>query len=162
MNIPKEVQSGLRLLVSVRFQDLFHSPPGVLFTFPSRYWFTIGYQGVFSLGSGSSLLPAGFLVSRRTLGTHRTFRVFGYRIFTFSDGPFQTASPNPSTALGVSFNPAGLSLRFGLLPFRSPLLGKSRFCFLFLRVLRCFSSPGLPSLTLCVQVRIPSVFGWRV
>ena len=29
--------------------------------------------------------------------------------------------------------------RFGLLPVRSPLLGKS---FLFLRVLRCFSSPG--------------------
>jgi hypothetical protein len=33
----------LRLLVSTRFQDLFHSPSGVLFTFPSRYWFTIGH-----------------------------------------------------------------------------------------------------------------------
>ena len=32
----------LRLFVSMRFQDLFHSPPGVLFAFPSRYWFTIG------------------------------------------------------------------------------------------------------------------------
>src|SRR5690554_3464930 len=28
----------LRLLVSTRFQVLFHSPPGVLFTFPSRYY----------------------------------------------------------------------------------------------------------------------------
>ena len=28
----------LRLLVSIRFQVLFHSPPGVLFTFPSRYY----------------------------------------------------------------------------------------------------------------------------
>src|SRR5690606_39950823 len=28
----------LRLLVGQRFQVLFHSPPGVLFTFPSRYW----------------------------------------------------------------------------------------------------------------------------
>jgi len=27
----------LRLLVGTRFQFLFHSPPGVLFTFPSRY-----------------------------------------------------------------------------------------------------------------------------
>ena len=27
----------LRLLVGTQFQDLFHSPPGVLFTFPSRY-----------------------------------------------------------------------------------------------------------------------------
>src|SRR5699024_7768568 len=33
----------LRLLVSARFQVLFHSPSGVLFTFPSRYWFTIGH-----------------------------------------------------------------------------------------------------------------------
>ncbi len=29
--------SLLRLLVGTEFQDLFHSPPGVLFTFPSRY-----------------------------------------------------------------------------------------------------------------------------
>ncbi len=28
----------LRLLVDIRFQVLFHSPPGVLFTFPSRYY----------------------------------------------------------------------------------------------------------------------------
>ena len=28
----------LCLLVSIRFQVLFHSPPGVLFTFPSRYY----------------------------------------------------------------------------------------------------------------------------
>src|SRR5207248_10304293 len=40
----------LRPLVGTRFQDLFHSPPGVLFTFPSRYWCTIGHRGVFSLG----------------------------------------------------------------------------------------------------------------
>jgi hypothetical protein len=32
----------LPLLVGRRFQLLFHSPPGVLFTFPSRYQFTIG------------------------------------------------------------------------------------------------------------------------
>ena len=35
--------NGLQLLVGTRFQDLFHSPSGVLFTFPSRYWFTIGH-----------------------------------------------------------------------------------------------------------------------
>ena len=28
----------LRLLVDIRFQVLFHAPPGVLFTFPSRYY----------------------------------------------------------------------------------------------------------------------------
>ena len=33
----------LYLLVNIRFQVLFHSPPGVLFTFPSQYCFTIGH-----------------------------------------------------------------------------------------------------------------------
>ena len=32
----------LQLLVSVRFQILFHRPPGLLFSFPSLYLFTIG------------------------------------------------------------------------------------------------------------------------
>ena len=36
--------------------------------------------------------------------------------------------------------------RFGLLPVRSPLLGESLSYFLFLRVLRCFSSPRSPLL----------------
>src|SRR5699024_1366947 len=43
VTIPKNRQHGLRLLVGTRFQVLFHSPLGVLFTFPSRYWFTIGH-----------------------------------------------------------------------------------------------------------------------
>ena len=33
----------LYVLVSTGFQVLFHSPPGVLFTFPSQYCFTIGH-----------------------------------------------------------------------------------------------------------------------
>src|SRR3546814_14309163 len=36
----------LRRIVSIRFQVLFHSPPGVLFTFPSRYLSAIGHQVV--------------------------------------------------------------------------------------------------------------------
>ena len=58
---------GLSVLVSTRFQVLFHSPPGVLFTFPSRYYFSIGHQGIFRLGRWSSRLPTGFHVSRGTL-----------------------------------------------------------------------------------------------
>ena len=57
---------ALPLLVSIRFQVLFHSPPGVLFTFPSRYWFTIGHSLVFSLAGWSRLIQTGFLVSRPT------------------------------------------------------------------------------------------------
>ena len=37
-------------------------PLGVLFTFPSRYWFAIGRGRVFSLGGWSPLLRAGFHV----------------------------------------------------------------------------------------------------
>ena len=56
----------LRLFVCIRFQDLFHSPSGVLFAFPSRYWFTIGRPRVFSLGGWSPHLQTGFHVSRPT------------------------------------------------------------------------------------------------
>ena len=56
----------LRLLEGARFQVLFHSPLGVLFTFPSRYWFAIGRRRVFSLGGWSPRLRAGFLVSGPT------------------------------------------------------------------------------------------------
>ena len=56
----------LPLFVCMRFQDLFHSPPGVLFAFPSRYWFTIGRLRVFSLGGWSPHVQTGFLVPRPT------------------------------------------------------------------------------------------------
>src|SRR6201999_2357957 len=47
---------------------LFHSPLGVLFTFPSRYLFAIGHQGVFRLGGWSPHVQTGFHVSRLTQG----------------------------------------------------------------------------------------------
>ena len=57
---------ALRLLVGIRFQVLLTPLAGVLFTFPSRYWFTIGRQNVFSLTGWSPWIPAGFLVPRGT------------------------------------------------------------------------------------------------
>ena len=59
----------LYLLVNIGFQVLFHSPPGVLFTFPSRYLFTIGHQVVFSLMGWSPFLHTGFHVPRTILDT---------------------------------------------------------------------------------------------
>ena len=64
---------ALPLLVSIRFQVLFHSPPGVLFTFPSRYCFTIGHQVVFSLMGWSPLFHTRFPVSRTTLDSTMSF-----------------------------------------------------------------------------------------
>ena len=60
---------ALSLLVNTGFQVLFHSPPGVLFTFPSRYCFTIGHQVVFSLWGWSPNLHTRFHVSRTTPDT---------------------------------------------------------------------------------------------
>ncbi len=62
----RPLQIVLPLLVGLRFQVLFHSPSGVLFTFPSRYCSAIGCQLVFSLRRGSSLIHTGFLVPRAT------------------------------------------------------------------------------------------------
>ena len=56
----------LCVLVNIRFQVLFHSPPGVLFTFPSQYFSTIGHQVVFRLGGWSPRLLIGFHVSDNT------------------------------------------------------------------------------------------------
>ena len=56
----------VRQLVDIRFQVLFHSPPGVLFTFPSRYLFTIGYVRVFSLTTWSWQIQTEFHVFRPT------------------------------------------------------------------------------------------------
>ena len=45
----KERDIVLPPFVGTRFQVLFTPLAGVLFTFPSRYWFTIGQKLVFSL-----------------------------------------------------------------------------------------------------------------
>jgi hypothetical protein len=113
----------------------------VLFTFPSRYWFTIGRRGVFSLGSWSTQLPTGFHVPRGTRETsQRSHQPFAYGAFTLYGGSFQS----PSAKLVISNSPtrpqpspvkprnpmqatlAGLTpARFGLFRVRSPLLTES-------------------------------------
>ena len=54
--------NALCVLVNARFQVLFHSPSGVLFTFPSQYCFSIGHQLVFRLRGWSPCLLCEFLV----------------------------------------------------------------------------------------------------
>ena len=53
-------------IVSVWFQDLLTPLYRVLFTFPSRYWFTIGLSGVFSLTGWCRQIQRGFLRSPPT------------------------------------------------------------------------------------------------
>ena len=89
--------NGLCLLVSTRFQVLFHSPPGVLFTFPSRYCSSIGHQVVFRLGGWSPRLPTGFLVSGGTLDPVPVSFVFGYVALTLFGRPSHAVPLTKST-----------------------------------------------------------------
>ena len=63
----------LQLLVSIQFQVCFTPLIGVLFTFPSRYLFTIGHRVVLRLGGWSPHVQAGFHVSRPTRGLQKEF-----------------------------------------------------------------------------------------
>ena len=152
-------------LVGTRFQVLFHPPPGVLFTFPSRYSFAIGHRLVFRLGRWSCPLRPGCLVSRPTQvqgpGLHSPY---AYGTLTLFGPPFQTArlrthrtrktgrSPRtaPPTPQGQRLPPL-TPPRFGLLPVRSPLLGES-LLFPLPPGTEMFQFPGFASGTLSIRI----------
>jgi hypothetical protein len=99
---PPKGQIRLPPLVGTRFQVLFHSPPGVLFTFPSRYSCTIGRGRVFSLGGWSPQLQPGLLGAPGLLRDpcHTAPGRFAYRALTCCGGPFQAASTHPGGNAG--------------------------------------------------------------
>ena len=80
-------------IVDIWFRFLFHSPSGVLFTFPSRYLFTIGHQLVFSLTRWSGPIPTEFHVLHGTREYKKHFPyLFDYEAVTLFGGPFQITS----------------------------------------------------------------------
>ena len=70
--------SPLLQVVSIPFQVYFTPLLGVLFTFPSRYLFTIGHKGVLRLGGWSPHVQTGFLVSRSTQVLYTFLPIRGY------------------------------------------------------------------------------------
>lgn len=95
---------GLPQAVGTWFQVLFTPLYGVLFTFPSRYSFTIGHQLVFSLGRWSSQLPTGFHVPRGTRVEHPgSVLVFRLR----GSHPLWRAVPDASATRDISHFPKG-------------------------------------------------------
>ena len=74
---------SLYLLVNIGFQVLFHSPPGVLFTFPSQYYALSVTKEYLALGGGPPDFPQGFscLVVLRILPLSSAFE---YEAFTLS------------------------------------------------------------------------------
>ena len=110
-------------------------------TFPSRYWSTIGLPGVFSLAAWSPQIQTGFHVSRPTQVASLNINLTRTGLSPTAVRLSRTVPVRlmfPLDAPTTPHTPQGA--RFGLFPFRSPLLWESITFFLFLQVLRCFSS----------------------
>ena len=118
----------LCLLVSTRFQVLFHSPPGVLFTFPSRYYTLSVTWSYLAFGDGppffrqDSSCPDVLrlrlaIVVLRLRGCYPLWPVFPNRSAELSS---LYAVPKPLIYFYI---------KFGLFRFRSPLLSESIFSF---------------------------------
>ena len=119
---------------------------GVLFTFPSRYWFAIGHTGVFSLTRWSSLIHTGFHVPRATRDTAEQF-LFSTTGLLPSLVQFSVASSNNQLShYCCPTTPSAEADGLGWSQFARRYWG-NRFCFLFLGLLRCFSSPGYLAFT---------------
>ena len=114
----------------------------VLFTFPSRYLFTIGLSVVFSLTRWFWQIHTGFHMSRATQDTERHTPTYirGYHpiLLTFPGlfcrsllDLFLSYNPNLAETRLVWAVPRSLAATWGIINY-----------FLFLRLLRCFSSPG--------------------
>ena len=112
-------------LVNIWFQVLFHSPPGVLFTFPSQYYALSVTKEYLALEGGPSDFPQGFscLV---VLWILLLPIVFVYGAFTLYGLTSQTVPLTNRFTFAV-LNPSMHARWFGLFPFRSPLLWESMF-----------------------------------
>ncbi len=113
----------LSQLAGTGFQVLFHSPPGVLFTFPSRYYSLSVTKEYLALRGGPRMFRQGFtcLVLLWILSRFVRFRIRGYHTLWLV---FPYHSTNRLHRL-YSPNPREQAPWFGLFRVRSPLLTES-------------------------------------
>ena len=114
----------LCLLVSIRFQNLFHSPPGVLFTFPSRYSSLSVTWSYLAFWDGPHFFRPDFScpdVLWIPLALSK-FRLRGFHPLCLTFPGNSTTHPD---AISRSLPRIYYYIRFGLLRFRSPLLSES-------------------------------------
>ena len=145
---------GLRPLVSVRFQVLFHSPNRGSFHLSLALLCTIGHRGVLSLTGWSPWIHARFHETGATRDCYRTLRPFAYEAVTRYGAPFQTLRldrlirDDYRIRLQVPRHPVRNALRLHVRGLGSSLFAHrywgSRCFFPFLRVLRWVSSPRSP------------------
>ena len=116
----------------------------MLFTFPSRYWFTIGLSRVFSLAGWTRRIHAGLHVSRATQGTAMLHLASCTGLSPAVAELSRTFHSQDSCNVAALLPQRGRNLAgLGCAPFARHYWGY-HCCFLFLRLLRCFSSPRLP------------------
>ena len=143
----------LSLLVSTGFQVLFHSPPGVLFTFPSRYY-------ALSVAAEYLALEGGPPCFRQDSSCPVVLRIISHEVFRFSHtglSPSLVCFPKTvlltfsfltsrARAQDTSYNPNYIAIiGLGSSHFARRYYGNlSRF--LFLQVLRWFTSLRLSSI----------------
>ena len=112
-------------LVNTGFQVLFHSPPGVLFTFPSQYYALSVTKEYLALGGGPPDFPQGS-TCLAVLWILPLPTAFTYGAFTLFGRPSQAVLLADWLTYAVR-NPGVHAHRFRLLRFRSPLLPESMF-----------------------------------
>ena len=116
----------------------------MLFTFPSRYLFAIGLSVVFSLAGWSPQIRAEFLVFRVTqVPPWHIWNGFAYGALTLSGRAFQRLPLPLHCAASAVLQPRAVRCHtrgLGSCAFARHYW-RNHCYFLFLRVLRCFSSP---------------------
>jgi hypothetical protein len=117
----------LPLFVCIRFQSLFHSLVRVLFSFPSRYFSTIGQNRFSRLRGWSPFLPTRSFLVVLTFFIHSSAKGWrGYRAFTFSGVvSFILLHPQMTPALVPSGTRAGGNVNFRKFSFYKSLLLKN-------------------------------------
>ena len=151
---------ALPLLVGTRFQVLCTPLDGVLFTFPSRYWFTIGQRRVFSLTGWSPRVQTEFHVLRLTQESASSPDRFRLRACHALWIPFPEDSANDQIGNSTVADPTTPDTPkcngFGLFRVRSPLLSESRFLS-FPSGTEMVHFPEFAHFRLCIQRSVPEV-----
>ena len=113
----------------------------MLFTFPSRYLFTIDHLVCLALEGGPPRFKPDFSCPTLLRNILESYFYFAYGTITLYGGPFQVPLAIKIRLILESYNPLP-KRRFGLFPVRSPLLRESHLIS-FPWLLRCFSSPSV-------------------
>ena len=135
----------LRPIVGTRFQVLFHSPARGAFHLSLTVLIAIGISLVFSLSAWSRMIQTGFLVSRPTQDSDH-HDILARTGLSPAMAGLSRPVPLRTTRLPSVLLPRGRRNDPGL---GSSLFARrysgNRLLFLLLRLLRCFSSAGLPT-----------------